>query len=109
MIVVVLALGPSIAHFAGRQAPLSYLLASLLFILAICTRYPLGVFKVVGLSMHGMIELIFAVLLLILPWILNFSRGILSRNFYMAIGVLMLVLWALTDFRGVRDRVQSST
>ena len=103
--VVLLAAGPSIGGFAGRQAVFAYLLAAALFLLAIGTRSPLGVFKAVSLAVHGAIELVFILLLLTLPWIANFSRGVLSRNFYVAMAVLMLVLWFLTDFRGVRTRM----
>lgn len=72
--------------------------------MTICTRMPLGIFKVVGFAMHGAIELIVGILILIMPWLANFSRGVLSRDLYVAIGMLMLIVWALTDFRGVRDR-----
>ena len=92
-------------HFAGKQATLAYVLAGALFALTIFTRYPLGVIKSIGFATHGAVEILLALLLLILPWLANFSRGVNSRNFYVAMAVLMLVVWALTDFRGVRDRV----
>ena len=104
--VILLATGPSVGGFAGRQATFAYLLAAALFLLTIGTRYPLGVFKAVNFATHGAIELVFAVLLLVLPWIAEFSRGILSRNFYVAMAVLMIIVWMLTDFRGVRDRLR---
>jgi hypothetical protein len=98
-------MGPSLSGFAGRQATFAYMLAAALFLLTIATRFPLGVFKSVNFAVHGAIELMLAVLLLVLPWIAGFSRGVLSRNFYIAIAVLMIAVWALTDFRGVRTRV----
>lgn len=102
--VILLVSGPSLAGFAGRQATLAYVLAAVMFVLTIFTRFPLGVVKSVTFVTHGAIEILIAVLLLILPWIANFSRGIHSRNFYLFIGLLMLVVWFMTDFRGVRDR-----
>jgi hypothetical protein len=103
--VILLAIGPSMMGFNGRQATWSYIFAAVLFVLAIVTRSPLGVVKIVGLAVHGFIELLLAVMLIIGPWMGNFARGVLSRNFYVTIGLMMLVFWALTDFRGVRDRV----
>ena len=47
-------------------------------------------------------ELLLAICLIAAPWYGNFARGVLSRNFYVMLGLLMLVLWFLTDFRGVR-------
>jgi hypothetical protein len=106
---ILLAAGPSFAGFAGtRQAMWCYYFAAVLFALAVVTRYPLGIFKVIGLAIHGFVELLLAISLIAAPWYGGFSAGVLSRNFYWTIGVLMLVLWFLTDFRGVRGRVPAA-
>ena len=102
--VIILVIGPAVAGFAGRQATLAYVLAGVLFALTLLTRFPLGVIKVVRLPTHGAIECVLALMLIVLPWLADFARGIHSRNFYVLIGALMLFLWFLTDFRGVRDR-----
>ncbi|MEK6376095.1 MAG: hypothetical protein AABO58_25755 [Acidobacteriota bacterium] len=95
---IILAIGPSVAGFRGsRQERLCYIFAAVLFVLALLTQM-----KFVRLPVHGAIELVLAILLILLPWIANFSRGVNSRNFYVAVGILMIVLWALTDFRGRR-------
>jgi hypothetical protein len=94
---IILAIAPSVVGFAGKQARWCYLFAAILLILAILTQT-----KIVRLALHGAVELMLAILIVVLPWIANFSRGVLSRNFYVGFGVLMLVLWALTDFRGRR-------
>jgi hypothetical protein len=102
--IVILAIGPSVAGFTGRQATLAYVLALVLFILTFFTRFPLGVLKVISFPTHGAIECAIGVLLIVFPWMANFARGIHSRNFFVLIGVLLLVIWALTDFRGMRNR-----
>ena len=94
---IILAAGPSVAGFTGRQALWCYLFAVVLFVLALLTQA-----KFVRLPVHGAVEMLLAILLILMPWIGNFSRGVKSRNFYVAVGVLMIVLWALTDFRGRR-------
>jgi hypothetical protein len=101
---ILLAAGPSIAGFTGRQATWSYLFAGVLFAMAVVTRYPLGIVKILGLAVHGFVELLIAISLIAAPWFGNFARGVLSRNFFVTIGLMMLVFWFLTDFRGVRDR-----
>jgi hypothetical protein len=101
---ILLAAGPSLMGFNGRQATWAYLFAAVLLALAVCTRYPLGIVKVVGLAIHGFVELLLAFSLITAPWFGNFERGVLSRNFYVTVGLLMLVLWFLTDFRGMRNR-----
>jgi hypothetical protein len=102
--IVILAIGPRVAGFTGRQATLAYLLAVVLFILTVFTRFPLGALKVISFPTHGAIECAIGVLLVIFPWLANFARGTLSRNFFVLIGVLLLAIWALTDFRGMRNR-----
>jgi hypothetical protein len=102
---ILLLVGPSVVGFAGVQAKWAYIFGGVLLAMAILTRYPLGIIKVVGLGVHGFVELLLALCLIAAPWYGNFARGVLSRNFYVMLGLLMLVLWFITDFRGVRDRV----
>jgi hypothetical protein len=102
---ILLLAGPSVIGFAGKQATWSYIFGGALLAMAILTRYPLGIVKIVGLGTHGFVEILLAVCLIAAPWYGNFARGVLSRNFYVMLGLLMLVLWFLTDFRGIRGRV----
>jgi uncharacterized membrane protein YoaK (UPF0700 family) len=94
---IILAVGPAVAGFTGRQARWAYIFAAILFVLALLTQV-----RFVRLPVHAAVELLLAILLILMPWIGNFSRGVNSRNFYVTIGLLMIVLWALTDFRGRR-------
>jgi hypothetical protein len=105
---ILLLAAPSVVGFAGVQAKWAYIFGGVLFVLAILTRYPLGIIKIVGLGIHGFVELLLAICLIAAPWYGNFARGVLSRNFYVMLGLLMLVLWFITDFRGVRDRVAAA-
>ena len=45
---ILLAFGPSFAGFTGKQATWSYIFAGVLFAMAVLTRYPLGIIKIVG-------------------------------------------------------------
>ncbi len=105
LMVIILGIGPGVAGFSGRQAWFCYLFAFLLLALTVCTRFPPGIFRIVRLPLHGVIETLLAILMIVLPWIANFSRGVLSRNFFVAVGLLLAVISALTDFRGVRGEV----
>src|SRR2546423_83282 len=97
LLVIILAIGPAVAGFTGRQAHWCYAFAALLFVLALLTQV-----KFIRLAVHGAVELLLAVMLLVMPWVGGFARGVNSRNFYVAVAVLMIFLWALTDFRGRR-------
>jgi hypothetical protein len=102
---ILLLAAPSVVGFAGVQAKWAYIFGGVLLAMAILTRYPLGIVKIIGLGIHGFVEILLAICLIAAPWYGNFARGVLSRNFYVMLGVLMLALWFITDFRGVRDRV----
>jgi hypothetical protein len=104
LMVLILAAGPGIAGFHGKAQYFCYALAVVHFLLTVVTRFPLGAAKVVAFTMHGAIELLVGVLLVILPWLANFSAGVLSRNFFVGIGLLILIVWAMTDYRGLRGR-----
>ncbi|HEX9492108.1 MAG TPA: hypothetical protein VGA33_02495 [Thermoanaerobaculia bacterium] len=103
-LVIIVIIGPSIAGFAGRQQKMAYLLGAMLLVLAILTRYPLGIIRLIRFQIHGALELLIALLFLVLPWLANFSAGVHSRNFFVLTALLMLAIWFMTDFRGVRDR-----
>jgi len=105
---ILLLAAPAEVGFAGVQAKWAYIFGGVLLAMAILTRYPLGIIKVIGLGIHGFVELLLAICLIAAPWYGNFARGVLSRNFYVMLGLLMLVLWFLTDFRGVRVKIRQS-
>jgi hypothetical protein len=102
VIVALLLVGPSVAGFAGRQATWMYVFAVVLLVTSLLTRYPLGAMKAIAFPAHGAIETILGFLLLILPWLAEFARGIKSRNFYVAMGVMILLVAGLTDYRDRR-------
>jgi hypothetical protein len=102
VIVVLMLLGPSVAGFAGRQATWMYVFGVVLLITSLLTRYPFGAMKAIAFPAHGGIEVLLGVLLLVLPWMAQFARGIKSRNFYVAMGVMLLLVAVLTDYRGRR-------
>ena len=97
--VLLLAFAPRMSGFSGRQATICYLLAGVHLALTLLTRFPLGVLKIVGFPIHGAIELVVSLLLIVLPWLAGFSRGVLSTRFFVGFGVLLLVIWGLTDYR----------
>ena len=105
---ILLICAPSFAVFAGTKATWAYIFGSVMLAMAILTRYPLGIVKIIGLGIHGFIELLLAICLIAAPWYGNFTSGVTAKRFYVAFGLLMLVLWFLTDFRGVRDRVPAA-
>lgn len=98
--VLYLILGPSVVGFEGPQKLFCYALAAAHLMLTLITRFKLGVLKTLPLPVHGGVELFVAILLLALPWIANFAAGVKSRNFFLLTGIIVLLVWILTDYRG---------
>ena|ERR1044072_3830118 len=107
--VIILAIGPGVAGFTGKQAIFCYILAAVHFVMTVLTRFPLGAMKIIGFPVHGAIEALVSILLILLPWMANFFRGVHSRNFFIAIGLLIGVIALLTNYRGVSSSSRTSS
>lgn len=107
--VLYLAAGPSMVGFHGKQVWICWALAVVHLLLTAATRFPPGIVKAVRFPLHGAIEFLVGLLLMVLPWLANFSKGLLSRNFFVATGALILVIWFLTDYRGVVSLSRAKT
>jgi hypothetical protein len=103
--VIFLAIAPRVTGFTGKQASICYALAAVHLVLTLVTRFPLGAVKVLGFPLHGAIEVIVSILLVIMPWLGGFSRGVLSTRFFVSFGLFLFVIWLLTDYRNLRARV----
>ena len=65
-----------------------------------CTDFPLGFFKFIPFRIHGAIELVAGVFLLAAPWTYGFAADDTARNFFMAMGIIIVAVVALTDYSG---------
>jgi hypothetical protein len=97
--VLALAAAPTLFNFVGTAATLSYALAVTVLLLALFTRYPLGVVKAIPFPIHGMIELVASLVVIGSPWLLGFSEIDVARNFFLAAGILLFGVWAFTDYK----------
>ncbi|MFL5483314.1 MAG: SPW repeat protein [Gemmatimonadaceae bacterium] len=77
---------------------IAYWLTGIHLLLTACTDFPLGPFKWIPFRIHGAIELVAGLFVLVAPWIFGFSGQEVSRNFFVVMGVLILIVAALTDY-----------
>ncbi len=98
-------LGPLAVGLGGSPAAISYCLAAFILVMSLLTRYPLGVRKVIPFVAHGIVELVLAVFLLLLPSIGGYGPGSPARRFYTIMGGALIVVWALTSYKGPADEV----
>jgi len=77
---------------------IAYWLTGIHLLLTACTNFPLGPFKWIPFNIHGAIELMAGVFVLIAPWLFGFSDQPGSRNFFVVMGILLLIMVALSDY-----------
>jgi hypothetical protein len=98
--VVAFALAPTVLGLTGTAAWLAYALAVVHLGVTLATDFDLGVARLLPAAWHGWIELVVGLLLLVVPWALGFSDDVTARTFFIAAGVVILLVWALTAYRG---------
>lgn len=90
---------PMVLAFQGTTpATIVYWLAGIHLLMTGCTDFPPGVFRWIPFRIHGAIDLVAGVFLLIAPWVFGFSGLAAARNFFVGLAVITFVVVALTDF-----------
>ena len=92
------ALAPSLIGLAGAPKWVCYMLAGVHLLLTLLTDFPLGARPLIPLKVHGVIEFVVSIVLIVLPWVLGFSAYAAARNFFLAAGITIFIVWLLTDY-----------
>ncbi len=95
--VILFAVAPTVLGFGGLPAYISYALAVIHISLTLVTAFPKGIIGIVPFTIHGGIELIVSIALIMLPFILGFAET--PRNFFMGIGVIIFIVWLLSNYK----------
>jgi hypothetical protein len=103
--VAMLLLAPTLFRFSGLPAVLCYLLAVVQGGMSLLTAYPLGVAKVIPFTVHGTIEVITSVALVIIPF-LGFSDMVRARNFFIGSGIALFLVWLTTNYQAAERPVR---
>ena len=100
--VIIFALAPTGFGFVGLPAAICYILAVVHLLLTIMTAFPLGMKKDIPFPIHGGIELVVAIALIALPFILGWTDA--TRNFFIGIGIVIFIVWLLSDYQNTRRK-----
>jgi hypothetical protein len=98
IMVLMFLLGPLLFGLGGSPAAIAYTLAIVHLVMTLLTRFPMGRWKVIPFPLHGIVELIVGVALLILPSYAGYAPGSPARRFYLGMGAVILIVWALTAY-----------
>jgi hypothetical protein len=95
--VIIFALAPSIFHLTGNTKMLAYALAVIHLVVTLATQFPGSARRPLPYSAHGIIELVIGLALVVIPLIRHWSYD--AGKFYPAMGVVILIIWAITRYR----------
>jgi len=98
LVVLFLAASPTIFKMEGTLATFTYVLAGIHLLLTILTGYPLGLVKVIPFALHGLIELVVALVLVGVSMWFYHNDNALGFYFYIWLAVAILLVFFLTDF-----------
>lgn len=100
---------PSIFKFERRARNTSYVLGSALLGTSLVTKYPLGAVKALPFPAHGALEFAVGLGMVACPWLMGFADDEVERNFFVANGLGLLGLVAVTDYHSADNMVSSET
>jgi len=97
--VFIFLLAPTLLGLEQLSAILAYSLAVVHLIVTLASDFPFGVVKLIPFTVHGWIERMVGPLLIAIPFIFSFSNEEAARNFYIAMGIIIIVVSMLTDYQ----------
>ncbi|WP_291131657.1 hypothetical protein [Flavobacterium sp. UBA7682] len=98
VVVAFLLVSPHLFNLPATTSLFTYILAGIHFVLTVLTNFELGLFKVVPFEVHGTIEVVVSILLVIAAFVLGVVDNSLARNFYLGIALVVFLTWLFTDY-----------
>ena len=95
--VVIFALAPSLIGLTGIAAVVSYALAIIHLSMTVATQMPLGVFKIIPIKLHAIVELIVGPVLVV-GGLAAPTLSTESRTFFVVMGVVIFAVWLLSSY-----------
>ena len=97
--VFIFLLAPTLLGLGQLSAILAYSLPVVHLLVTLASDFPFGVVKLIPFTVHGWIERMVGPLLIAIPFILNFSNEEAARNFYIGMGIIIIVVGMLTNYQ----------
>jgi hypothetical protein len=95
--VATFALAPSILGLTGVAALVSYALAAIHLAMTLLTNMPLGVFKIIPMRLHALVEMLVGPVLVVAALVLPTTLGD-KREFFLVMGLVILAVWFLSSY-----------
>ncbi len=98
LVVIFLLVSPTLFGMDGLLATFTYALGVVHLLLTISTAFAMGIFKLIPFKVHGLIELLVGIALIVIAYTL-FRGSDLGNLFYTIFGAAVLLVWLLTDYQ----------
>jgi len=96
--VLYLVITPLLLKISDFTKMITFSMALVHLLLTLSTNFKLGIFRMVSFKIHGIIELVVSLLLIIIAFFLEHIDGNLARNFYLINGICVFLTWLITDY-----------
>jgi hypothetical protein len=97
LVVAFLLISPSLFAFSPSVSCFTYILAGIHLVLTLATNFKGGLLKIIPFKIHGVIEFLVAIILMVAPWLLS-STNRVDRLFYLVFGFVVFITWMLTNY-----------
>lgn len=97
--VAIFLLAPTLLNFSEIPTLLSYGLAAAHLTVTVISGFPIVTLKLISFTVQGWIERIVGPVLIIAPFVLGFEEETLARNFFITMGIIIIVAGLLTNYQ----------
>ena len=96
--VILLALSPSLFNMRGYATIFTWSLAFVHLMLTLFTNFKMGMFPVIPLRIHGIIEIWVSVLLVVVSFLFLMYSDVVSFYFYLIFAIVLFFVWLISDY-----------
>jgi hypothetical protein len=106
-VIIFLWLSPTLFALSSTTSLFTYVLGSIHLALTITTDFEMGLFRIVPLKIHGLIELFVSVALVVVAFVLGNIDGSKSMTFYLIVAAAIFATWLITDYKSMMSKTNS--
>lgn len=106
-VIIFLWLSPTLFALSSTTSLFTYVLGSIHLALTITTDFEMGLFRIVPLKIHGLIELFVSVALAVVAFVLGNIDGSKSMTFYLIMAAAIFATWLITDYKSMISKTNS--
>ncbi|WP_421945405.1 hypothetical protein [Pedobacter sp.] len=104
IMVMFLLISSDLFDLSDSATLLTYILGGVHFLLTILTRFSGGIFKIIPIKLHGIIEFVVSIVLVILAFTV-FKGNIIDEIYFACLGLLILIVFVLTDYKNTTKTI----